>query len=99
MTTDRTAHDLDRPAVLGGAPAFPEGLPLTRVRVPDREGLLERLAGVLDSGMLTNGPTVRELEERAAELLEVPHVVAVSNCTAGLMLVLQAAGVGGGGRC
>ena len=31
-----------------------------------------------------------ELEERAADLLEVPHVVALSSCTAGLMLVLQA---------
>ncbi|WP_354639024.1 DegT/DnrJ/EryC1/StrS family aminotransferase [Kitasatospora camelliae] len=90
-----TTTDLGLPAALGGEPAFPDGLPLTRVRVPDREGLLERLGAVLDSGMLTNGPTVRELEERAAELLDVPHVVAVSNCTAGLMLVLQAAGVGG----
>ncbi len=89
MTTDQ-----NRPAALGGSPAFPDGLPLTRVRVPDREGLLGRLGAVLDSGMLTNGPLVRELEERAAELMEVPHVVAVSNCTAGLMLVLQAAGVG-----
>jgi len=91
-----TTTDLTLPAALGGAAAFPEGLPLTRVRVPDRERLLARLGAVLDSGMLTNGPTVRELEERAAELLEVEHVVAVSNCTAGLMLVLQAAGVGGG---
>ncbi|MFI6445810.1 DegT/DnrJ/EryC1/StrS family aminotransferase [Kitasatospora sp. NPDC050543] len=92
MTTDTLAL----PAALGGTPAFPDGLPLTRVRVPDRRALLERLATVLDSGQLTNGPTVAELELRAAELLDVPHVVAVSNCTAGLMLVLQAAGVGGG---
>ncbi|MER8186766.1 DegT/DnrJ/EryC1/StrS family aminotransferase [Kitasatospora sp. NPDC094015] len=91
-----TTTDLARPAALGGTPAFPDGLPLTRVRVPDREALLQRIGAVLDSGQLTNGATVRELEERAAELLEVPHVVAVSNCTAGLMLVLQAAGVGQG---
>lgn len=84
------------PAALGGPPAFPAGLPLTRVRVPDRAALLERLGAVLDSGQLTNGPTVAELEESAAKLLDVPYVVAVSNCTAGLMLVLQAAGVGGG---
>ncbi|WP_371495621.1 DegT/DnrJ/EryC1/StrS family aminotransferase [Kitasatospora sp. NBC_00374] len=91
-----TTTDLALPAALGGTPAFPDGLPLTRVQVPDREALLSRLGTVLDSGQLTNGPTVRELEQRAAELLDVPHVVAVSNCTAGLMLVLQAAGVGGG---
>ncbi|GAA1258421.1 aminotransferase class I/II-fold pyridoxal phosphate-dependent enzyme [Kitasatospora nipponensis] len=92
----RTATAPDRPAVRGGEPAFPAGLPLTRVQVPDRTALLARLATVLDSGQLTNGPTVRELEERAAELLQVPHVVAVASCTAGLMLVLQAAGVGAG---
>lgn len=92
MTTDTLAL----PAALGGTPAFPEGLPLTRVQVPDRATLLERLGAVLDSGQLTNGRTVAELEEAAAELLDVPHVVAVSNCTAGLMLVLQAAGVADG---
>ena len=92
MTTTATAL----PAALGGVPAFPDGLPLTRVRVPDRRALLDRLGAVLDSGQLTNGPTVAELEESAAELLDVPYVVAVANCTAGLMLVLQAAGVGGG---
>ncbi|MEU9133590.1 DegT/DnrJ/EryC1/StrS family aminotransferase [Kitasatospora sp. NPDC048540] len=91
-----TTTDLALPAALGGTPEFPDGLPLTRVLVPQRESLLQRLGAVLDSGQLTNGATVRELEQRAAELLDVPHVVAVSNCTAGLMLVLQAAGVGGG---
>ena len=40
--------------------------------------------------MLTNGPLVAELEERIAERLGVPHVVAVSSCTSGLMLTLQA---------
>ncbi|WP_055590662.1 DegT/DnrJ/EryC1/StrS family aminotransferase [Peterkaempfera griseoplana] len=93
MTADQVAS---LPAALGGTPAFPQGLPLTVVRVPDREGLLKRLGTVLDSGRLTNGPTVAELEETAAKLLQVEHVVAVSNCTAGLMLVLQAAGVGAG---
>ncbi|PBC71381.1 dTDP-4-amino-4,6-dideoxygalactose transaminase [Streptomyces sp. TLI_235] len=91
-----TTTDLDTPAALGGTPAFPDGLPLTRVRVPQSEEALARIAAVLESGQLTNGRTVAELEERAADLLAVPHVVAVSNCTAGLMLVLQAAGVGGG---
>ena len=77
-------------AVLGGEPLFPGGVPLTRVVVPDRRGLRRRLEGILDSGMLTDGPTVRELEEQAAELLDVPHVVAVASCTTGLMLVMQA---------
>jgi dTDP-4-amino-4,6-dideoxygalactose transaminase len=40
--------------------------------------------------MLTNGQLVRQFEAAAAERLGVPHVVAVSSCTAGLMLVFQA---------
>ena len=85
MTTTATA-----PAVLGGARAFPDGLPLVRPTIPDVPGLARRIEDILASGMLTNGRTVRELEERASELLDVPHVIALSSCTAGLMLTLQA---------
>ncbi|MFI6977745.1 DegT/DnrJ/EryC1/StrS family aminotransferase [Embleya sp. NPDC050154] len=84
-----------KPAVLGGDATFAEGLPLTRVHVPEREELARRLDTILTSGRLTDGATVRELEEDAAARLEVPYVVAVSNCTSGLMLALQALGVSG----
>jgi dTDP-4-amino-4,6-dideoxygalactose transaminase len=83
------------PALLGGPQAFPGGLPLVRPFVPDVPGLTARLGSILDSGRLTNGPTVSELEERVADLLGVAHVVAVSSCTSGLMLVLQAVGATG----
>ncbi len=82
-------------ALLGGTPAFPDRLPLVRPTIPDIPGVAARLQQVLESGMLTNGAMVRELEARAAELLEVPHVVAVSSCTAGLMLTLQHLGARG----
>jgi dTDP-4-amino-4,6-dideoxygalactose transaminase len=91
--TDSTVRDTTRAsrlAVLGGEPAFPDGLPLTQVVVADREGVAKRFDAILDSGMLTNATNVRELEQRAADFLEVPHVVAVASCTTGLMLVLQA---------
>ena len=93
MTVTTTRPTL--PAILGAVPAFPEGLPLTRVQLPDREGAQQRLGAILASGQLTNGKTVRELELAAAEQLQAPHVVAVSSCTAGLMLVLQAVGAPG----
>jgi dTDP-4-amino-4,6-dideoxygalactose transaminase len=80
----------DLPAVLDGSVAFPTGLRLVRPTIEDVPGLARRIEGILDSGYLTDGPTVKELEERLAERLEVPHVVAVASCTAGLMLVLQA---------
>src|SRR5918996_3725465 len=79
------------PAILGGSPAFPEGLPLVRPSVPNAEALANDLRRILDSRHLTNGPYVRRLEERAAEYLGVRHCVAVSSCTAGLMLVIRAA--------
>jgi dTDP-4-amino-4,6-dideoxygalactose transaminase len=82
--------DSTRPAALGGAPAFPDGLPLVRPTVPDRDALVAHLGRILDSGHLTNGPTVRALEEAVAERLGVARAVAVSSCTAGLMLVLRA---------
>jgi dTDP-4-amino-4,6-dideoxygalactose transaminase len=82
-------------AQLGGTPAFDPPLPLVRPTMPDRAPLLARFDAILSSGVLTNGPTVRELEELVAGRLGVPHVVAVSNCTSGLMLVYQALGACG----
>jgi dTDP-4-amino-4,6-dideoxygalactose transaminase len=78
------------PALLGGPPAFPDGLPFVRPPVPPLARVVERLAPSYDRGILTNGPLARELEERAAERLGVPHVLAVASCTAGLMLAFRA---------
>ena len=90
MTILLTATDL--PAALGGTPAFDEKLPLVRPALGRTRRLVRRQEQILRSGILTNGPTVRELEETVAARLGVPHVVAVSSCTSGLMLVLQALG-------
>jgi dTDP-4-amino-4,6-dideoxygalactose transaminase len=84
------------PAILGGEPAFPERLPLVRPTIDDVPALARRIERILESGLLTNGATVRELEETVRERLGVGHAVAVSSCTAGLMLVYQALGVGRG---
>ncbi len=93
MTVTLTTTDL--PAVLGGDPVFAEKIPLVRPALGDTDALAHRHARILESGMLTNGPTVRELEETVAERLGVPHVVGVASCTSGLMLVLQAIGARG----
>ncbi len=77
------------PAVLGGEPAFPGRLPLVRPTLRDVPGLTAEIGTILERGLLTNGSTVRQLEEAVSERLGA-HVVAVSSCTAGLMLVLQA---------
>lgn len=79
-------------ALLGGAPAFPDGLAFARPPVPEMERVVTRLAPSYQRAMLTNGPLVRELEARVAERLGCKHAVAVSSCTAGLMLALRAVG-------
>ncbi len=89
------ADAADLPAVLGGPPAFPEGLPLVRPGVPDVAAVVRDVRRILASGILTDGPTVRELERRAAQYLGVRHCVAVASCTAGLMLLLRAADLSG----
>lgn len=83
------------PAIAGGQPAFEPRLPLVRPSVPEADGIRATIENILSSRVLTNGPTVRRFEERCAETLGVAHCVAVSSCTAGLMLVLRAADLRG----
>jgi dTDP-4-amino-4,6-dideoxygalactose transaminase len=90
-----TSSGADRPAFLGGRPLFPDGLPLARPAVADPDKVAKTAHAILTSGVLTNGPTVRELEARAAEYLGVQHCVAVASCTAGLMLVLRGSRLSG----
>ncbi|MGH2591805.1 MAG: DegT/DnrJ/EryC1/StrS family aminotransferase [Actinomycetota bacterium] len=83
------------PAILGGHPLFAAGLPLARPRVPNAERIAADVGRILASGILTNGPYVRRLEETMEEYLGVQHCVAVSSCTSGLMLLLRAADLSG----
>ncbi len=50
----------------------------------------------LESGSLAQGPRVRELEERFAEFVGVPHAVATSSGTTALHLALLGNGLGEG---
>jgi dTDP-4-amino-4,6-dideoxygalactose transaminase len=83
------------PALRGGRPAFPEGLPLARPSLPESDRVVEDVRSILASEVLTNGHYVSRLEERAADLVGARNCVAVSSCTSGLMLVLRAADVSG----
>jgi FlaA1/EpsC-like NDP-sugar epimerase/dTDP-4-amino-4,6-dideoxygalactose transaminase len=90
-TTQRRERTAKRPALLGGEPAFTAGVPFARPARPPIETVVRRYAPSYERGILTNGPLVAELEERAANRVQARQVVAVSSCTAGLMLALQAA--------
>ncbi len=86
----------NRPAVLNGAPAFDERLPIVRPTLPDfDEELQQEIRQIFASGMLTKGKHLHRLEASLAEYLGVSHALALSSCTIGLMLTYQALELGG----
>ncbi|TKX82263.1 DegT/DnrJ/EryC1/StrS aminotransferase family protein [Halorubrum sp. SD626R] len=58
----------------------------------------DRVAKVLDSGMLADGPEVRAFEEEFAEFCGVDHAVATANGTTALHAALEALGIDNGDR-
>jgi dTDP-4-amino-4,6-dideoxygalactose transaminase len=77
------------------APHTGDPIPLARPRVSDPDRVARQIEAIVESGILTNGPYVRELEQRAAGYLGVRHCIAVASCTSGLMLALRAADLTG----
>jgi dTDP-4-amino-4,6-dideoxygalactose transaminase len=64
-------------------------IPITRPTLEPFSAYAPLFKRTMDSGMLTMNTHGAELEERAAKYLGVKHCVAVSSCTAGLMLVFK----------
>jgi dTDP-4-amino-4,6-dideoxygalactose transaminase len=83
------------PAIAGGRPIFEERLPIVSPEGLPGEEFLRDVRKILSSRQLTNATFVRQFEEAAEQYLGVPHCVAVSSCTAGLVLTLQALGLRG----
>src|ERR1700735_4154037 len=78
------------PAIAGGRPMFDERVPIVSAGGLPGEEFLFDVRRILSSRQLTNATFVRQFEEAAEEYLGVAHCVAVSSCTAGLVLTLQA---------
>jgi dTDP-4-amino-4,6-dideoxygalactose transaminase len=70
-------------------PAFRTLLPIVDPEGVPGEEFLEEVRGILASKQLTNSAYVKKFEEAAAGYLGVAHCVAVSSCTAGLLLVFK----------
>lgn len=60
------------------------------------EDIKSRVAAVLDSGHLTEGPVTRALERAFADYVGVPYAIATSSCTIGLELAFRAIGISAG---
>ena len=86
---------MNLPAILGGNPVCSKGIPILRPHLPEFNELADSLKEVYQSGQITNGNNVRKFEEKTAEYLGVAHCVAVSSCTAGLMLSAMALNLSG----
>src|SRR5262245_7545437 len=63
-------------------------LPFSRPSIDDAD--VEAVGRALRSGWLTMGPATMEFEQRFAHYVGARHAVAVSSCTAGLHLALDA---------
>lgn len=57
---------------------------------------LEEIQKVLDSGWVSQGPKVKEFEDKITNYLGVKYAVAVTNCTSALHLALLSIGVNKG---
>jgi dTDP-4-amino-4,6-dideoxygalactose transaminase len=85
-----------RLAIFGHPPAFDVPLHVGRPNLPDKQAILGRISGALESGWLTNGgPLVAEFERRVASETGVKHCIATSNGTAALELAIRALGLVG----
>jgi len=83
-------------AVLGAEPAFAKPVHVGQPNLGDRSELLTRIEDMLDRRWFTNsGPLVREFERRVADLLGVPHCVAMCNGTIALEVATRALGMTG----
>lgn len=78
------------PAALGGIPTFSKQIPFNQPTLPPFTTILPALRSILRSGTITKGPIINEYETAIRSYLNVKEAVAVSSCTIGLTLVLQA---------
>ena len=91
MSRARTSQPL---AIDGGTPVRQTLLEFSPPIIGRAE--IEAVVATLESGWLTSGPRVAELEERFADYAGAAHAIATSSCTDALHLALRVAGVGAG---
>ena len=65
-------------------------IPIVNPTLLEWEAVIADFRQAWDSGQVTTGQFTRRFEAEVEQRLQVPHVVMVQSCTAGLMLVLRA---------
>ena len=79
----------NKPAVLGGKPAFSDVFQFAQPTIPELSEISSELKEIFSTKNITNGKYVHEFEKEIAEYLGVKHAVAVSCCTSGLILTCK----------
>ena len=69
-------------------------IPIARTSLTDEE--VQSVLEPLRSGWLVQGPKVKEFEDKWRSFTGAPEAAAVTSCTTGLHLALEAAGIGPG---
>ena len=83
-------------AINGAPPAFEQLLHVGRPNVGSRELLMKYMDDIFERNWLTNdGPMVRQLERRIADLHGVKHCIAMCNGTVALEIAIRALGLEG----
>jgi dTDP-4-amino-4,6-dideoxygalactose transaminase len=83
------AIPLDVPAMYGGRPLFDRPFRFMAPTLPRLDDVISLYRRSYENGQVTNDVLVSAFESAVCERLDVQHCVAVSSCTAGLMLVLR----------
>lgn len=96
MTDRVSASDPADLALFTGVSAFDEVVRVGRPNVVAPEQTLARISSALDARWLTNnGALVKEFEARLADYLDVPHVIATTNATVALELLVHTLALSG----
>lgn len=81
---------LERLAILGGPPAFDPPVRLYGPPVSDAERLAPEIARVVETGVLTKGPSLTAFEAALSARVGVAHAIGVSSGLSAFALLLQA---------
>ena len=95
MPTSTAALIGELPAVEGGSPVFEARFRFIQPTLPSLDRVLAHYHSAYAEGLITNSDLVARLEAAAAARLGVNHIIAVSSCTSGLIMVLRALGLSG----
>ena len=75
---------------------FDNQIPLLKPWIDDDE--LREVQEVLKSGWISQGPKVKELEDKVAAFIDAPYAVATNSATSALHLAFQVSGLMRGDR-